>query len=58
MKTIYIVVRDSADGQELDCFDCPMMAQQWADAIGETVQEENIIDRETMGAMLATKETA
>lgn len=55
MKTVYIVVRDSADGQELDCFDCPVMAQQWADAIGETVQEENIIDRDTLAALIESR---
>ena len=55
MKTVYIVLRHSADGPELDCFTNETMAQHWAEVVGESVITENIIDEATLDAMIETR---
>jgi hypothetical protein len=52
MATVYIVCRDSADGPEMDCFDDPDLAQEWAERIGSRVQEEQTIGRQTLRLMM------
>lgn len=52
---IYIVFRDSADGEMVDLFDDYGMAKEWADCIGGEVYSECIIDRETLDAMKASR---
>lgn len=48
---IYIVRRESAEGLEVDTFTDPTLAQEWADCIGEVVETEQTIDRDTLDAM-------
>ena len=48
---LFIVFRDSADGEQADLFDDYSLAQEWADFIGSDVCSECIIDRETLNAM-------
>lgn len=52
---VYIVFRDSADGEMVDLFDDYGMAKEWADCIGGEVYNECIIDRETLDAMKASR---
>lgn len=51
---VYLVLRDSADGQEIDAFTDYELAKEWAQFIGSEVQEENRIDRATLDAMKST----
>lgn len=51
MTNIYIVRRESADGPEMDCFTDPSLAQEWAEYIGSAVEEECIIEADTLDDM-------
>lgn len=48
---LYVVFRDSADGEQVDLFDSYAMAKEWADCVGAEVYSECVIDRETLDAM-------
>lgn len=54
LNFVYIVRRESADGPEVDVFTDSDLADKWAEAIGSTVEEEGIIDEDTLKGMLET----
>lgn len=52
---IYIVMRDSADGPELDVFLDEANAEAWAEHIGAGVQVENTLD-DRLADLIASRE--
>lgn len=48
---VYVVHRMSAEGSECDVFTDYDLAESWAEALGETVTEEPIIDAKTLREM-------
>lgn len=51
---MYIVRRN--DGEDIDVFDDWDLATEWSQCVGYPVEEEPIIDRETLNVMLKTQQ--
>lgn len=44
MSDVYVVLRDSAEGLEVDVFHDEAKARTWADACGGELREESALD--------------
>lgn len=53
MTTAYVVLRDSADGLEVDVFLDESKARTWAEACGGELREESTLD-DDLPALLAS----
>lgn len=57
MNPIYVVLRESADGLEADCFKSEAAASQWAEHCGAEVRAEHLLDLE-LPRLIASREAA
>jgi len=53
---IYIVIRESAEGSEVDCFTDRALAEEWAGHCDGELREEFIIDRALLDELKRTRE--